>query len=230
MTSLGSMVNRSSVDVEATEGKILPRRTQSLCPECLRVVGATLHEAGGRVFMSKRCPTHGPFREWISSDATFFQLMIQRDMATARKVAGLNLAYLQFDGLSDDVYQKTRGEPLLDLKLAAIENLYAVGIRTVLVPTIAKGVNDDQLGRILRFAIERMRHRPMLMACMHFQDAYNYQLDRVQRCLVHYAAPDGRIYPFCSYNSGPCHRKKVEARFAMPLEQYLAARPAGASR
>jgi uncharacterized radical SAM superfamily Fe-S cluster-containing enzyme len=59
-----------------------------------------------------------------------------------------------------------------------------------------------------------MRHRSLLMASMHFQDAYNYQLDRVRRCVVHYAAPDGRLYPFCSYNSGPCHRQRVEDEFA----------------
>jgi hypothetical protein len=33
---------------------------------------------------------------------------------------------------------------------------------------------------------------------MHFMDAYNYDLERVSRCGVHYSAPDGRIYPFCT--------------------------------
>jgi uncharacterized radical SAM superfamily Fe-S cluster-containing enzyme len=45
---------------------------------------------------------------------------------------------------------------------------------------------------------------------MHFMDAYNYDLDRVSRCGVHYAAPDGRIYPFCTYNAGPTYRDRVE--------------------
>jgi len=45
---------------------------------------------------------------------------------------------------------------------------------------------------------------------MHFMDAYNYDLERVSRCGVHYSAPDGKIYPFCSYNSGPTFRKRVE--------------------
>lgn len=45
---------------------------------------------------------------------------------------------------------------------------------------------------------------------MHFMDAYNYDLERVSRCGVHYSAPDGRIYPFCTYNSGPVHRRRVE--------------------
>ncbi len=512
---------------------LLPREVQSLCPECLAVIEGTLYEEEGQVLMRKTCAAHGSFRELISTDATFYQLMIQRNRAITRGVdhpmagpaeacprgcgvcsrhlsapmlvnidltnrcnlkcpicfanadasghvvelsldqvrglldtvcrmhsvlpsclqltggeptlhpqfleavreaaqrhfvqvqvatngirfardphlavqaaeAGLNTAYLQFDGLNDEVYERTRGRPLLDLKLAAIENLYAAGIRTVLVPTVAKGINDDQIGPIMRFAVERTdriaaiswqpvsftgrlnyeerlarrftmadlareieqqtglvkmyrdwypfgfvdpfarameavqgqpstvlgcnptcggatylivdsekghkvhpipefvdveglmdtirsavqrfghggllsklslahqlknlrsfyredaapdgwsfdsfagfmldfadfrrrfsdnqariwagrppRHRPLLMASMHFQDVYNYQVDRVNRCLVHYAAPDGRIYPFCSYNSGPCHRTRVEQQFAIPVQEYQAAR------
>ncbi|TFG60621.1 MAG: radical SAM protein [Deltaproteobacteria bacterium] len=45
---------------------------------------------------------------------------------------------------------------------------------------------------------------------MHFMDAYNFDLERVSRCGVHYSAPDGKIYPFCTYNSGPVHRHRVE--------------------
>ena len=51
---------------------------------------------------------------------------------------------------------------------------------------------------------------------MHFMDAYNYDLERVSRCGVHYSAPDGRIYPFCTYNSGPVHRNRVEKTIAIP--------------
>jgi uncharacterized radical SAM superfamily Fe-S cluster-containing enzyme len=50
---------------------------------------------------------------------------------------------------------------------------------------------------------------------MHFMDAYNYDLERVSRCGVHYSAPDGKIYPFCTYNSGPTFRKRVEQEFAL---------------
>ncbi|MGZ8430107.1 MAG: tetraether lipid synthase Tes [Candidatus Deferrimicrobiaceae bacterium] len=51
---------------------------------------------------------------------------------------------------------------------------------------------------------------------MHFMDAYNYDLERVSRCGVHYSAPDGRIYPFCTYNAGPVHRHRVEKAIAVP--------------
>lgn len=529
-------LRRPSTDgSQANEREILPKEVRSFCPDCLRVIPGALYEEDNAVFMRKTCPAHGVQRELISTDAKFFRLMIQRDMAVTRGVtnpaagptapcpqgcgicrehlsapimmnidltnrcnlncpicfanagmrgevvelsldqvcrlldlgcevhdvqpaclqytggeptvhpeflaalneakkrsfaqvqiatnglkfardpqfaveaseAGLNVAYLQFDGLNDDVHVKTRGRPLLDSKLAAMENLYAAGVRIILVPTIAKGINDDQIGDITRFAVEntdkivgiswqpvaftgrlnyeerlarrftvadlareiqtqsglidmyrdwypfsfvdpfarfleaaekrpnvtmscnpicgmgtylivdsqthavcpipafvdveplmqtlqsaanRLRHgrlldklsvahqlrrlkrfyhedaapagwpfeqftefmmdfadfrgrygdndarmkastgrrfRPILMASMHFQDVYNYQLDRVRRCVVHYAAPDGRIYPFCSYNSGPCHRQRVERQFAIPLAEYQALQASG---
>jgi uncharacterized radical SAM superfamily Fe-S cluster-containing enzyme len=53
---------------------------------------------------------------------------------------------------------------------------------------------------------------------MHFMDAYNYDVERVKRCVIHYAAPDGRIYPFCAYNSGPVFRERVEKQFAIPCK------------
>lgn len=55
---------------------------------------------------------------------------------------------------------------------------------------------------------------------MHFQDNYNFRLDRVRRCVIHYGAPDGKLYPFCAYNSGPTFREKVEKEYSVPLEEW----------
>jgi uncharacterized radical SAM superfamily Fe-S cluster-containing enzyme len=312
--------------------------------------------------------------------------------------AGLDVVYLQFDGMSDDVYKQCRGRPLLETKLKAVENIGKAGMRIMLVPTLAKGLNDHQLGDMLRFAMENAdiiggiswqpvaitgridekkrlemrftladlargleeqtggmlqmhrdwfpfsmitpftrlvevmtkepqmrctchphcgcatylivdmhtknavplpaiidveaamrtldkavariekhpwlknmsmmqafrqlkkhfrqeiappgwcfedfiefmtsfldlpeqrkngreyvsrlkteRFNAILMAAMHFQDSYNYDVDRSRHCIVHYAAPNGRFYPFCTWNSGPCHRQSIERQFARPL-------------
>ena len=64
------------------------------------------------------------------------------------------------------------------------------------------------------FEAESRETQALLLTAMHFQDAYNFELPRVQRCLVHYSAPDGRTYPFCTYNSGPIFRNRVEALLA----------------
>lgn len=70
--------------------------------------------------------------------------------------AGLNTVFLQFDGLSDEVYITLRGKPLLETKKRAIANCAAAGLGVVLVSVIAPGVNEDQIGDLLNFAIENM--------------------------------------------------------------------------
>ncbi|MCL7412981.1 MAG: radical SAM protein [ANME-2 cluster archaeon] len=59
-------------------------------------------------------------------------------------------------------------------------------------------------------------HRKMmLVGIMHFQDLYNIDIERIQRCGVHYALPDGRVIPFCTYNS--LYRADVEKQFSKSL-------------
>jgi len=60
----------------------------------------------------------------------------------------------------------------------------------------------------------------LFVGAMHFQDAYNYDVSRVMRCCIHYPTPDGRIIPFCAYNSGPVYRNEIEKKFSIPLEQW----------
>jgi uncharacterized radical SAM superfamily Fe-S cluster-containing enzyme len=299
------------------------------------------------------------------------------DYAKELKAAGVSTVYLQFDGLTPDVYRFIRGLDLLDTKMRAIENLRQAGFDSVvLVVTLVKGVNDSQLGDIINFAaknydvvrcvnvqpvslcgrlpqqerekmritipdfmrlveeqtngdikvsdfypvpvvvpvskavgalkdkryveftahphcgmatfvlvengkmvpvtrygnIEKFRNslqkvytdavkgskrkaklrlvgaarhmkfsflrkyvlrvlmegdyqslgnfaRQFLMvSSMHFMDPYNFDLERVQRCVIHYAVPDGRIIPFCTMNS--IHRPEVEKKLGVPLKEW----------
>jgi len=313
------------------------------------------------------------------------------EFAQRAKEAGLHTLYLQFDGVCDDVYRRTRGESLWEKKLRAIENVKKAGLKIVYVPTIVKGVNDHQIGDIIRLALEYIecssgisfqpvaftgrisRHeleakrftlsdfahavqqqtgicdvyedwfplscvtpfskllsalrgdetttlschphcslgtylfvdqnrkavpvtqfvevgpmmremdelarkagkrriqfftkisawnnlrkffheekapqgltfnkflqtlqgmtdkkfgrgeseaggftyRTLMLAGMHFMDSYNYDVERVKRCVIHYAAPNGLIYPFCAYNSGPVYRERIEKEFSIPFE------------
>jgi uncharacterized radical SAM superfamily Fe-S cluster-containing enzyme len=313
------------------------------------------------------------------------------EFARECKEAGLNTLYLQFDGVADSIYRRVRGVPLLDIKMKTIDNCRKTGMKIVFVPTIVKGLNDHQIGDIVRVAIEnidtvsgisfqpvaftgrinrreleqkrftladlarcvseqtgitdayndffplacvtpfskltaalrgvgvptisshphcslgtyffvdedtkqavpitqfvdvgnmlqdmdelsrkshkaifkmytKMRvwnslkkhfhedraprgltftkflqtlqgltdkklgrngkdgtftYRTLLVAGMHFQDLYNYDIERVKRCVIHYTAPDGQLYPFCTYNSGPEFREKIERQFSVPVE------------
>jgi hypothetical protein len=72
------------------------------------------------------------------------------------KESGADLIYLQFDGVSDDVYRAIRGRNLFDLKVRAISNCAEVKIGVVLVPTVIPNVNAHQLGEIIQFAKKRI--------------------------------------------------------------------------
>ena len=299
------------------------------------------------------------------------------EYAKELKDAGSSTIYLQFDGLTSDVYKFIRGVDLLDIKMKAIENLRKAGITSiVLVVTLVKGVNDNQLGDIINFAAknfdvircinvqpvslcgrlppqdrEKMRititdfmknveeqtngtikvsdfypvptvapiakaigalkdrryieftahphcgmatyllvedgkitpitqlanvdkfvatltkvyelaskgnkteaklrlagamryvkfgflrkyvlgvitkgdykslgdlqRKSLLLSSMHFMDPYNFDLERVEHCLIHYAVPDGRIIPFCTMNS--IHRQEVEKKLGVPIKEW----------
>lgn len=316
--------------------------------------------------------------------------MADVEFAQAAKDAGVDTLYLQFDGVKEDVYYKTRNLPLLEYKMKTIENCRKVGISIIFVPTVVKGFNDDQVGEIVKFAAKnvdiisgiafqpvsfvgrysrsyRMERRYTMadlafdienqtgymkarrdwypLACtailsrfvgkikgtepftvsthphcsqgtfffvdkktketkplgefidmdrflkkvaelykrtgqkafdlvsnidnwnelqecfkgdrapsdmtffdllktldgyentglrrtnekgknhgyphffaagMHFMDSYNFSVERVMRCVIHYVDPKGRLYPFCVYNGGPTYRKRVETRFKLP--------------
>lgn len=77
------------------------------------------------------------------------------DLSQRLAEAGVSQILLQFDGVNDDVYFKIRGENLLSYKIDAIENCEKNGIGVTLVPAIIKGINDDQLGPIIRFAMSK---------------------------------------------------------------------------
>ncbi len=81
------------------------------------------------------------------------------DEAFAKQAAeaGLHTLYLQFDGVGDEFYRKTRGhEGLFALKVRCVENCRKYAMKICLVPTLIKGFNDDQVGPILRFACDNI--------------------------------------------------------------------------
>ncbi len=57
--------------------KGLPKQTQSLCPECTKVIDARIFEEDGRVMMEKRCAEHGEFKDCVFSDVKLFLKMEQ---------------------------------------------------------------------------------------------------------------------------------------------------------
>lgn len=69
-------------------------------------------------------------------------------------------------------------------------------------------------------ALGKLHWDSMFIGTMHFQDAYNYDINRTIRCVIHYVTPDLKIIPFCAYNTGPVYRTIVERKFSVSLDEY----------
>jgi 7,8-dihydro-6-hydroxymethylpterin dimethyltransferase len=81
-----------------------------------------------------------------------------------------------------------------------------------------QGLVDKKYGRG-ELEKQEFSYKTLMVASMHFMDVYNYDVERVRRCVIHYAAPNGQLYPFCAYNAGPTFREKIEKTFSMPFDQ-----------
>ncbi len=68
--------------------------------------------------------------------------------------AGLRYAYLQFDGIGNAANEHRAVGNLFDVKLRAIENLHNAGVEIVPVTTIINGINNEQVGAIIKFALD----------------------------------------------------------------------------
>lgn len=63
--------------------------------------------------------------------------------------------------------------------------------------------------------------RSLFLGMMHFQDKYNEDLERLQRCDIHYLTPDLRIIPFCAFNVIPeWYRDRIQKKYSIPVEEW----------
>jgi len=76
--------------------------------------------------------------------------------------AGLRYVYLQFDGIGNAANSHRAVGNLFDVKMRAIENCWSKGIDIVPVTTIINGINNEQVGRIVEFALDNPKKIPFL--------------------------------------------------------------------
>src|SRR6201991_2330008 len=79
--------------------------------------------------------------------------------------AGLRYAYLQFDGIGNEANSHRAVGNLFDVKLKAITNLHNAGVDIVPVITIINGINNEQVGAVIRFALDN----PKIISFLSFQ-------------------------------------------------------------
>lgn len=136
--------------------------------------------------------------------------------AAALADAGLDIVFLQFDGTRDEIFKTLRDRPLLQKKLEAIRVCGGLHLGVTLVPTVVKGVNDGDLGALVKLAISlapavrgihfqpvsffgRYPHRP---------DEDRYTLDRLMDDLSEQAKipiesfmPSRCDHPLCGFHA-----------------------------
>lgn len=86
-----------------------------------------------------------------------------------------------------------------------------MNVRNLIRDVISQG-NKESMGKL--------QWKVLMLGSMHFMDRYNYDVERAKRCAVHYATPDGRLIPFCSYNTGHIFRTEVEKKYSMSFKEY----------
>lgn len=133
--------------------------------------------------------------------------------------------YLQFDSFRREALQQLRGADLTRIRQQALENLNAAGVSTTLVSTIRRGVNDDELGKTIEFALTQpcvrgVTFQPVQAAgrLEGYSGEYNCARDRltltaVRRRILQQSdlfAPDD-IIPV------PCHADSVAMAYALKL-------------
>lgn len=81
-------------------------------------------------------------------------LRLARDDDFVRALADLHIhVYLQFDGVERDTHLAVRGVDLRQEKQAALDRMAAHGVQVVLAATVAKSVNDHEIGAIVKAAL-----------------------------------------------------------------------------
>lgn len=116
---------------------------------------------------------------------------------------------------------------------ATFKKLTALKVRKLLLnclkedkmpPGMTKGILVETLVSIMskksKSTLAKFSWGMMYVGAMHFQDSYNYDVERVRRCSIHYITPDCKIVPFCAYNSGIEMRVETEKKFSVPLVEW----------
>src|SRR3981189_588253 len=90
----------------------------------------------------------------VQADTNGIEFAKDAEYAKKAAAAGLRYAYLQFDGIGNAANSHRKVGNLFDVKLRAIENLHNAGVEIVPVTTILNGINNEQVGRIVEFALD----------------------------------------------------------------------------
>ena len=137
----------------------------------LPVPAPAIQFAGGEPTVSKHLPQYIKWAKelgfkHVQIASNVIRIGKSKEYLQELRDAGLSTIYMQFDGVTPGPYLEARGTDLLPLKKQAVQNAREVGMESlVLVPTVVRGVNDDQLGDIIQYAVDNRD----VVRCINFQ-------------------------------------------------------------
>lgn len=111
-------------------------------------------------------------------------------------------------------------------KFSLLSSLFLVAMKSLNWSLVTKEIGFFTLMRtILKMhvfpsyqSLGSLQRRIFLLGCMAFMDQYNFDVNRVKRCVIHYVTPDLKIIPFCAYNN--IHRIETEEKYALKQRSY----------
>ncbi len=112
-------------------------------------------------------------------------IKIAKDFGFAKRLATYMPdfeVYLQFDSFKEEALNIMRGANLLKIRQQAIDHLNTLNLSTTLVVTIQKGLNDDEIGEIINFALKQNCVRGITFQPTQIAgrlENFNHQTDRI---------------------------------------------------
>ncbi len=181
---------------EQTDGLIKPGDWYP--PSILKPVSDFLSEIKNEHFVDMSCHPHCGMGTYLFFDGG--------DPRSVTEYVNVDLAIKTFEKANEKLSEGKELRAKLEVAAGVVRNIK--------FRTFSKYLNDVILYSDY-LSLNRMHHKMVLVAAMHFMDPYNFDLKRAERCIIHYAALDGRIIPFCTMNT--LHRRDVEGLHAQPL-------------
>jgi len=84
------------------------------------------------------------------------------------------------------------------------------------------GLTREITGAVLREgtykALGKLMRKMLMIGMMHFMDGYNFDVERAEKCCIHFAVPNGKVIPFCTMNT--LHRKRIEEENSVPIKEW----------
>ncbi len=140
--------------------------------------------------------------------------------------------FIMVDEMMDYLERKARGlegKPKAIAKLMAIPSFLNILNKFIVWKKVPEEIKSEFKSILLEIlfkrsydALGRFHYRLLFIGMMHFMDEWNYDVQRVMRCLIHYALPDGRIVPFCAFNIlNHIYRDPIHKAYGVPLDEYV---------